>query len=169
MRVAEAVGTALAELGGRHAFGLVGSGNFAPTNAMIAGGVRFVATRHEGAAVVMADAYSRLSGEVAVCSVHQGPGLTNTVTGLAEAAKSRTPLVLLAADTAASAIRSNFRIDQAGLAASVGAIPERVYGAGTATADVARAVWRARVERCPVVLMLPLDVQAQESEPAPIP
>ncbi len=45
-------------------------------------------------------------------TVHQGCGLTNAMTGIAEAAKSRTPLLVLAADTAAAAVRSNFRIDQ---------------------------------------------------------
>jgi thiamine pyrophosphate-dependent acetolactate synthase large subunit-like protein len=165
VHVAEAVGAALAELGGRHAFGLVGSGNFAATNALVGGGVRFVPTRHEGAAITMTDVYSRLTGEVGVCTVHQGPGLTNAMTGLAEAAKSRTPLVLLAAEAAAAAVNSNFRIDQDGLVTSVGALAERVHGPATVSADVGRAVWRARVERRPVVLMLPLDVQSAECEP----
>jgi thiamine pyrophosphate-dependent acetolactate synthase large subunit-like protein len=114
----------------------------------------------------MADGYGRVSGKVAACSVHQGPGLTNTVTGLTEAAKSRTPLIVIAADTPAAALRSNFRIDQAGLVESVGAVAERVHGPATAMADVARAVRRATVERRAVVLMLPLDVQAAECDPA---
>ena len=100
MRVAEAVGETLAQLGVRQVSGLIGSGNFAATNALVAAGASFVAARHEGAAITIADAYARVSGEVGVCSVHQGPGLTNAVTGLTEAAKSRTPLLLLAADTA---------------------------------------------------------------------
>ena len=108
----------------------------------------------------MADGYGRASGRLAACSVHQGPGLTNTVTGLTEAAKSRTPLIVLAPEMPAAAIRSNFRIDQVGLVEAVGAIAERVHGPATALADVARAVRRARVERRAVVLMLPLDVQA---------
>jgi thiamine pyrophosphate-dependent acetolactate synthase large subunit-like protein len=113
----------------------------------------------------MTDGYARVSGRLAACSVHQGPGLTNAVTGLTEAAKSRTPLLVLAADTPASALRSNFRIDQAALVESVGAVAERVHGAATAMADVARAVRRARVERRAVVLMLPLDVQAADCSP----
>ncbi|HEY3110821.1 MAG TPA: thiamine pyrophosphate-binding protein, partial [Chloroflexota bacterium] len=160
MLVAEAVGRALAELGVRDAFGLIGSGNFAVSNALVAGGASFVAARHEGGAITMADAYARVSGRVGVCSVHQGPGLTNATTGLAEAAKSRTPLLVLAADTAAAALRSNFRIDQAGLVAAVGAVPERLHGPASALADAARAYRRARVERRPVVLMMPLDVQS---------
>ena len=110
----------------------------------------------------MADGYARVSGRLGVASVHQGPGLTNAITGLTEAAKSRTPLVLLAADTPAAQLRSNFKIDQDALVESVGAVAERVHGPATAVADVTRAVRRAVVERRAVVLMLPLDVQAAD-------
>jgi thiamine pyrophosphate-dependent acetolactate synthase large subunit-like protein len=164
LNVAEAVGRALAGLGAEHVFGVLGSGNFVVTNALVEHGATFLAARHEGGAISMADGYARVSGRIGVCSVHQGPGLTNAMTGLTEAAKSRTPLVVLAADTAASAIRSNFRIEQDQLVRSVGAVPERLYGPATALADAARAWRRAEVERRPVVLMLPLDVQAA---PAP--
>ncbi len=163
MLVAEAIGRALAQRGPRHVFGLIGSGNFVVTNALVAGGMSFVAARHEGGAISMADAYAQLSGQVGMCSVHQGPGLTNTMTGLTEAAKSRTPLLVLAADTAAAAIRSNFRIAQDQLVTSVGAVAERIYSPDTAVTDALRAFRRARVERRPVVLMLPLDIQAAVS------
>jgi acetolactate synthase I/II/III large subunit len=166
MLVSEAVGKALAEQGVRVVFGLLGSGNLTVTNALRDAGAAFVAARHETSAVCMADGYARVSGEVAACSVHQGPGLTNAITGLTEAAKSRTPIVLLAADTPAGALRSNFRIDQDGLVESVGAVAERVHGADTAVADAVRAVRRARLERRAVVLMLPLDVQAMEADRA---
>src|SRR4051812_25406714 len=164
--VAEAVGRALAALGVDVVFGLMGSGNLAVTNALRDAGVPFHASRHECGAICMADGYARVSGGLAVCSVHQGPGLTNAVTGLTEAAKARTPLIVLAADVPAAALRSNFRIDQSGLVEAVGAVAERVHGPATAVADVARAVRRAQVERRPVVLMLPLDVQAQDSDGA---
>jgi len=160
--VAEAVGQALARRGPAHVFGLIGSGNFAVSNALVEEGAQFVAARHECGAVAMADAYAQVTGGVGMCSVHQGPGLTNTLTALTEAAKSRTPLVLLAGDTAASALRSNFRIEQDQLVQSVGAIAERIHGPQTAVADALRALRRARVERRPVALMLPLDIQAAE-------
>jgi thiamine pyrophosphate-dependent acetolactate synthase large subunit-like protein len=166
LNVAEAVGRALASLGVDAVFGLLGSGNLTVTNALRDAGVPFHSSRHEGGAICMADGYARVSGRLAACSVHQGPGLTNTVTGLTEAAKSRTPVIVLAADTPAAALRSNFRIDQAGLVEAVGAVAERVHGPDTAMADVSRAVRRARVERRAVVLMLPLDVQAGDCDPA---
>ena len=157
MRVAEAVGQGLAKLGADTVFGVVGSGNFHVTNALIAGGARFVAARHEGGATVMADAWARTSGRPGVVSVHQGPGLTNAMTGIAEAAKSRTPLVVLAAE--APEIRSNFHVDVAGLAAAVGAVGERIYSPASALADVQRAYTTALGRRT-VILALPLNVQA---------
>jgi thiamine pyrophosphate-dependent acetolactate synthase large subunit-like protein len=160
VNVAEAVGRTLVDLGARHVFGVLGSGNFLVTNAMAEYGATFLAARHEGGAITMADAYARVTGEVGYCTVHQGPGLTNAMTGLTEAAKGRTPLVVLAADTAAAAIRSNFRIEQDNLVRAVGAAAERLHGPASAVADTIRAWRRARIERRPVVLMLPLDVQA---------
>jgi len=160
--VAETVGEAVAALGCRQVFGVVGSGNFVVTRALMDHGARFLAARHETAAVTMADAWARLTGEVGVATVHQGPGFTNALTALTEAAKSRTPLLVLAADTSAAAVRSNFRIDQAAIAAAVGAVPERIYSATTAHADVTRAYRRAAQERRTVALMLPLDVQAAD-------
>jgi thiamine pyrophosphate-dependent acetolactate synthase large subunit-like protein len=168
MKVSELVGRTLGRLGIGHAFGVVGSGNLAMTNALRAAGVPYVATRHEGGAATMADAYARTSGTVGLVSVHQGPGLTNAMTGIAEAAKSRTALIVLAADTAGAAVRSNFRIDQDGLARSVGAVADRVYSADSAVADVTRAWRTARNNRRTVVLSVPLDVQAAEAEPARI-
>jgi thiamine pyrophosphate-dependent acetolactate synthase large subunit-like protein len=162
MRVAQAVGEALASAGVQEVFGVLGSGNFAVTNALVASGAVFVAARHEGGAISMADAYARVSGRLGVCSVHQGPGLTNAMTGLTEAAKSRTPLLLLAADTSAAASQSNFRIEQDRLVNAVGALAGRLYSPETALADARRAYRRAQTERRPVVLMLPLDVQAAE-------
>ena len=162
--VAQLVGQTLAELGVGHVFGVVGSGNFEVTNALRLAGVPFTAARHEGGAATMADAYSRMSGRVGVVSTHQGCGLSNAITGIGEAAKSRTPLIVLTADTQASAVRSNFKIDQDALARSVGAVSERIHSPATAVADTLRAFRTARNERRTVVLNLPLDVQ---SAPAP--
>ncbi|MDQ6850903.1 MAG: thiamine pyrophosphate-binding protein [Actinomycetota bacterium] len=160
MLVATAVGKVLAELGVSHAFGVVGSGNFHVTNALIDAGVSFVAARHEGGAASMADAYARLSGEVSAVTVHQGCGLTNAMTGLTEAAKSRTPMVVLAAE--ASEKRSNFYVDQSGLARSVGALPMRVRSPDDAIATATKAFHTARAARRTIVLNLPLSVQAQQ-------
>ncbi|MGP3930493.1 thiamine pyrophosphate-binding protein [Nonomuraea sp. KM88] len=163
MIVAEAVGRALAACGVETAFGVVGSGNFHVTNALVANGVRYIAARHEGGAATMADAYARMSGRVPVVSVHQGPGLTNAMTGITEAAKSRTPLIVLAGET--TDVHSNFHVDQDALATAVGAAPMRVTSAGTAVAQVAEAFRVAVEERRTVLLNLPLPVQAAPFDP----
>jgi thiamine pyrophosphate-dependent acetolactate synthase large subunit-like protein len=166
MRVADAVGRGLAGLGVNTVFGVVGSGNFHVTNALVAGGARFIAARHEGGATVMADAWARTTGVPGVVTVHQGPGLTNAMTGIAEAAKSRTPLLVLAAE--APEIRSNFHVDVAGLAAAVGAVAERLYSPASALADAHRA-YSTALSRRTVVLALPLNVQAAACEPGQMP
>jgi acetolactate synthase-1/2/3 large subunit len=167
MRVTEAVAATLAGLGADTVFGVVGSGNFHITNALISQGARYVAARHEGGAACMADGWARTAGRTGLLSVHQGPGLTNAVTGITEAAKSRTPLLVLAADVPASAVRSNFRIDVAALATAVGAVPERLHSPASAAADTARAYHTAAAQRRTVILALPLDVQAGECEKQP--
>ncbi|ETA05940.1 MULTISPECIES: thiamine pyrophosphate-binding protein [Gordonia] len=167
--VADVAGRVLADLGVGHAFGVVGSGNFVMTNALRAGGVGFTAARHEGGAASMADAYSRMSGRVGVLTVHQGCGLTNAVTGIGEAAKSRTPMIVLTADAPAAALQSNFRIDQDELATSVGAVSDRVYGPNTVVADVTRAYRTAVTQRRTVVLNIAIDVAAAPVEvPGPV-
>lgn len=169
MLIAEVVGKTVAALGCRQVFTVVGSGNFVVTRALEQAGAAVVAARQETAAVTMADAYARVSGEVGVVTVHQGPGFANALTGLTEAAKARTPLLLLAADTSAGAIRSNFRIDQAAIAAAAGAVPERIHTPQTAVTDVVRAYRRAVLERRTVALMMPLDVQAAPGDDQPLP
>jgi acetolactate synthase I/II/III large subunit len=162
MLVAEAVGRALAKSGVELVFGLVGSGNFHATNALVAAGARFVPAAHEGGAATMADAYARVSGKVSVLSLHQGPGVTNALTGITEAAKSRTPMLVLAAE--ATAPNSNFHIDLAGAASALGADFFRVRAAESAVSDTLAAC-RAAARGRTVVLGLPLDVQAMKTEP----
>ncbi|WP_433550456.1 thiamine pyrophosphate-binding protein [Micromonospora zamorensis] len=167
MRVAEVVGRVLYEHGARYVFGVVGSGNFHVTNALVAAGARFVAAAHEGGAASMADGYASTSGTVGLLSVHQGPGVTNALTGLTEAAKSRTPMVVLAPE--ATAPRSNFFIDLPALAAAVGADFHRVRA--THAAEDAGAAYRAAARGATVVLGLPLEVQLTVTEPwsGPVP
>ncbi|HET7503062.1 MAG TPA: thiamine pyrophosphate-binding protein [Kofleriaceae bacterium] len=163
MNVADAVGRCLVAHGVDHVFGVVGSGNFHVTNALIASGARYFAAAHEGGAASMADAYARVSGRLCALSLHQGPGVTNALTGVVEAAKSRTPLVVLAPE--ATTARSNFHVDLPGIAAAIGAGFRRVT-ADRVSADVAEAC-RAAVAGAgqTIVLGLPLDVQAMTAGP----
>lgn len=161
MRVSEAVGRALAQWGVDRVFGVAGSGNFEVTTALVAGGAKYVAARHESGATTMADGYARLARRVAVASVHQGPGLTNAMTGIAEAVKAHTPLLIVVGEVAATMRTSNFWFDQAAAIEALGATAFRLETPETALADAARALVAARAGR-PVVLGLPLHVQAAQ-------
>ena len=79
--VAEAVGLTLARLGVSRVFGVVGSGNFHMTNALLTGGMPFVAARHEMGATCMADAYTRTT-ESRAPSVALGDATPYTYTRL---------------------------------------------------------------------------------------
>lgn len=158
--VADQVGRVLAEAGVRQVFGVVGSGNFVVTEALRAHGAAFVAARHETGATVMADVHARSTGEVTVVSLHQGCGFTNALTGIAEASKSHTPLVVVTGETPASQPLSNFAVDQEALTRGVGAEFLRPSTPADAARTARLAVARARDERRTVVLSLPLDVQA---------
>src|SRR5919107_5908690 len=165
MKVYEAVAETLSRLGVETAFGLVGSGNFGLIDHMTRNcGIAYHASRHEAAAVAMADGYAQVTGKVGVCTVHQGPGVTNTLTALTESVKNRTPVLLLAGDTATTALYQNLDVDQAAVVASVGAGTEGLRSANTAVEDIARAVRRAKIKRRPIVISLPIDIQEQDCE-----
>ena len=56
--------------------------------------IKFILTRHEQAAVHMADGYARSTGKPGVSLVTSGPGATNTITGLATAYMDSVPIIV---------------------------------------------------------------------------
>ncbi|HXW42441.1 MAG TPA: thiamine pyrophosphate-binding protein [Xanthobacteraceae bacterium] len=157
--VASVIAGDLARYGARRCFGLLGTANFKVTHGLVEVGVELIAARHECNAASMADAYAKATGELTLCSVHSGPGLTNALTGIGEAAKSRTPLVVLAGDVPTGAVKNNFYIEQSDMVRAVGAVSERLHTPASARDDTLRAVTRALRDRQTVVLSMPLDVQ----------
>jgi thiamine pyrophosphate-dependent acetolactate synthase large subunit-like protein len=157
--VASVIAGDLARYGARRCFALLGTANFKISHALVEAGVELIPARHECNAASMADAYAKATGELTLVSVHSGPGLTNALTGIAEAAKSRTPILVLAGDVPNGAIKNNFYIEQAEMVRAVGAVSERLHTPASARDDALRAVTRALRDRQTVVLSLPLDVQ----------
>ncbi|MEJ2861676.1 thiamine pyrophosphate-binding protein [Actinomycetospora flava] len=92
--VADLVARFFRDHGIRRVFGLQG-GHIQPVWDQLARlGVEIVDVRDEGSAVHMAHAHAELTGETAVALVTAGPGVTNTVTAIANASISRIPLLL---------------------------------------------------------------------------
>jgi thiamine pyrophosphate-dependent acetolactate synthase large subunit-like protein len=157
--VASVIAADLAGYGAKRCFGLLGTANFKVSHGLVEAGVELISARHECNAASMADAYAKATGELTLVSVHSGPGLTNALTGIGEAAKSRTPLVVLAGDVPNGAVKNNFYIEQAEMVRAVGAVSERLHTVNSAREDALRAVTRAMRDRQTVVLSMPLDVQ----------
>jgi len=104
MNAAQLLVSCLENEGVRFAFGIPGEENLELMDALRGSSVRFVLTRHEGAAAFMADVYGRLSGRAGVCLATLGPGATNLVTGVADAFLDRAPLVAITAQANLSKI-----------------------------------------------------------------
>src|SRR5262245_65529666 len=58
-------------------------------------GIRIIDVRDERAAVHMAQAHAELSGELGVALITAGPGMTNGMTGIANAHVSRAPILVI--------------------------------------------------------------------------
>ena len=60
--------------------------------------IRYISTRHESVASLAADGYARITHKASVTMCHLGPGLTNVLTGVANAAFDSIPMVVIAGD-----------------------------------------------------------------------
>lgn len=156
-RIAEALAPSIS-----HAFGVMGNGNAHVIDALSHTPVAYTAVRHETATVAAADAFYRTSGRLALATTTYGAGFTNTVTALAEAVQSGTPLVLLVGAAPTTGPRP-WDIDQRALAASVGAPTFTVSTSDAGRVTVA-AISHALTHRTAVVLALPYDLATAEAD-----
>ncbi len=83
-------------------FGYPGGAIMPVYDALIDSRIRHVLVRHEQAAALAADGYSRASGKVGVCMATSGPGATNLVTGIANAYMDSIPMVAITGQVATS-------------------------------------------------------------------
>lgn len=172
MHAYEAIAEALHDLGVDVLFGLMGDANLRIVEHYVSlPGTTYVSAAHEAGAIAMAHGYALVSGRLGVATVTHGPAVTNTVTVLVEAVKNRTPLILLAGDTAASAPHHHQNIDQEAVVSPTGALFLPLTSADQAYDIVAEAARLARAQRLPVVLNVPHDLQdgAAERGAAPAP
>ncbi|HUE84944.1 MAG TPA: thiamine pyrophosphate-binding protein, partial [Vicinamibacterales bacterium] len=73
-------------------------GNYAVVHALAGIGVPTFSGRHEGSMTHAADAFIRVTGEIAVASGTEGPGFTDMICGIACANAARTPLMIVASN-----------------------------------------------------------------------
>ncbi len=124
-------------------------------------GLRLVDTRHEQAAAHAADAWARLTRGVGVAIVTAGPGVTDAVTGVANAMSAAVPLVLLggAAPTFNAGRGALQEMAQVPLFTPITKWADRVPSPELIPSYLAKAFRVARAGRPgPVFLELPWDV-----------
>ena len=171
MNGAESVVETLTAAGVRHLFALSGNQNLPLFDACIGSDIRLIHTRHEAAAVHMADGWGRLCGEPGVALLTAGPGHCNGITGLFVARAAESPLVLISGNSpvAQSGMGAFQELDQAAVAAPVTKWSHTATGAEPLGEVVARALQVAVSGRPgPVHLSLPVDLlQAEVPDHAP--
>ncbi|MBK0422489.1 thiamine pyrophosphate-binding protein [Leucobacter sp. CSA2] len=160
---------ALAEILAKHAdhtFGLMGNGNAHLIESLAKEGLRYTAVRHEAGTVAAADAYTRVSGKLAIATTTYGAGFTNLATALAEATRARTPMLVVVGEAPSTGVRQ-WDVDQEMLAAALG-VRTHILSVANIERTVERAVSYAQRLRCPVVIGIPYDlVKAEAVEPSP--
>ena len=163
MKVSDALACAFVKEGVTTVFGLMGNGNMYWWHALDQHPeVAIYETRHEGPALTMAEGWARATGQPGICTVTQGPGLSQLATALIVAARARVPMVIFAGDTALDDPHGVQQFDQARFveATEAGFVP--IWKASEAEEAVRTAFYRARVESRPIVLNAPMDIQAED-------
>jgi acetolactate synthase-1/2/3 large subunit len=89
------VARVLAQAGVGHVFTLCGGHILPIYDGCLTESIAIVDMRHEQAAAHAADAYARLTRNVGVALVAPGPGVTDAVTGVANAFAARSPVLLI--------------------------------------------------------------------------
>jgi acetolactate synthase I/II/III large subunit len=165
LRGADIVARSLERLGCRHVFTLSGNHIMSIFDAVLETNLDLVHVRHEAAAVHMADAWGRLTGEPGIALVTGGPGHANAVGALFTALGAESPMVLLSGHAATWELgRGGFQeLRQADMAAPVAKASWTANSAATLGRDIGDAMRVAVSGRPgPVHLSLPSDLLEQE-------
>jgi acetolactate synthase-1/2/3 large subunit len=167
LRGADIVARSLVQLGCRNLFTLSGNHIMSIFDAALETELDLVHVRHEAAAVHMADAWGRLTGNAGIALVTGGPGHANAVGALFTALGAESPMVLLSGHAATWELgRGGFQeIRQADMAAPVTKASWTATSAATLGHDLDKAIRIATSGRPgPVHLSLPSDFLEERVE-----
>lgn len=162
----------LAAAGVTRIFSLSGNQIMPIYDACIDAKIEIVHTRHEAAAVFMADAHAQLTGQVGVCMVTAAPGAANALGPLFTARHSESPLLLLTGDSprALDGKGAFQELDQVPMTAALTKLSSRAASAEGLGGDMARAIRTALSGRPgPVHVALPFDVVEGDAGDSPVP
>jgi len=165
-RGADRLAQAMARAGVKRVFTLSGNHIMPFFDAALDAGIELLHTRHEAAAVHMADAWARLTGEAGVAMVTGGPGHANAVSALYTAAMAEAPVILVSghAPTSELGMGAFQEMAQDAIAQPLAKASWTSAAAGEVASDFAKALKIARAGRPgPVHLSVPVDALEGEA------
>ncbi|MDF1609811.1 thiamine pyrophosphate-binding protein [Hoeflea sp. YIM 152468] len=172
MRGADLLVQTLGLAGVTKIFSLSGNQIMPVYDACLDGGIDIIHTRHEGAAVFMADAWAQLTGEIGVALVTAAPGAANAMGPLFSARQSESPVLLLTGDSPRGQDgKGAFQeFDQVPMTAPLTKLSMRAESAATLGDTIALAIRTALSGRPgPVHVALPFDVVEADCGGASLP
>ncbi|GAB6180758.1 pyruvate oxidase [Desulfotomaculum defluvii] len=161
--VAEVMVDQLAAWGVKNVFGVVGDGIFYLLDALARQNkIKYYAVRHEETAALMASAYAKLTGEVAVCIGTTGPGMVHLLNGLADAQKDRVPVVAITGQVARKDIGTETKqyIDQQSLVQPLVAYSCLLVDPQSTIKVISKAFKSAITNKMASLITVPMDVFA---------
>src|SRR5215210_4353067 len=164
MKVYERLADAFMAEGTTHVFGMMGDGNMYWMNALIKRGVDCVEVRHEGVGMGMADGWARHKQTPGVATATCGPGVTQLATACVVAARAESPVVAFVGERPAKDPDYHQRLNQSRFADGVETGFIRLDTGEFADEAVRRAFYTAKLERRPIMLSAPMDVQQEKWE-----
>ncbi|PCM43559.1 acetolactate synthase 2 catalytic subunit [Marinobacter sp. ANT_B65] len=133
--------------------------------------VEHVLCRHEQGCALAADGYARASGKLGVCIATSGPGATNLITGVANAHRDSTPMLVITGQVPSSLIGTDAFQETDVLGMTLGIVKHSylVESADELPVILDEAIELAQSGRPgPVWIDIPKDVLLAETAAAPI-
>src|SRR5215470_14476635 len=176
MKLSDYVLQALAANGVRHVFFVPGGAAMHLNDSLVrTPGLGYTANLHEQAAAIAAEAWAKVTNDLAVCMTTAGPGGTNAITGLAGAWLDSSPVVFLSGQVKRADLKGKSgvrmlgvqEIDIVSMVSPITKYAVTVIEPESIRFHLEKAIHLARQpRRGPVWLDLPLDIQASQVEPA---
>lgn len=170
---AEMLVQALKALEVRVIFAITGAGNLAILDALIRdGSIQIIYSHHEQAAVMEAQGYSRVTGELGVAIVTTGGGTSNAVTGILSAFMDSVPILVISGNESSYHCEQTVTLraygvqgfDSVKVLGSICKKSMRVFSPNDIATNVLELVSIARSERQgPVHLDVPMDIQRKKA------
>ena len=147
----------------RHAFGIIGSAMMPISDIFPAAGIKFWDCAHEGSAGMMADGFTRVTGDMSMMIAQNGPGITNFVTAVKTAYWNHTPLLLVTPQAANKTIgQGGFQeVEQMKLFEDMVAYQEEVRDTSRVAEVLTRVISQAQRLSGPAQINLPRDYWTQ--------